>query len=90
MENSDDNTFTPNKSDIDRTIIEYIRNHSDQSQGEIVKALGEPLRLGRSTLSERIKQLREAGQLDFWANSPAKGKRDVTSPASVEPSKRSS
>jgi len=90
MENSDDNTFTPNKSDIDRTIIKYIRNHSDQSQGEIVKALGEPLRLGRSTLSERIKQLREAGQLDFWANSPAKGKRDVTSPASVEPSKRSS
>lgn len=90
MENPNENTSTPNKPDIDRTIIEYITNHSDQSQGEIVKALREPLLLGRSTLSERIKQLREAGQLDFWANSPAKGKRDVTSPASVEPSKRSS
>jgi len=76
MENPNENTSTPNKPDIDRTIIEYITNHSDQSQGEIVKALREPLLLGRSTLSERIKQLREAGQLDFWANSPAKGKRE--------------
>lgn len=90
MKNSAGNISAPNKPDTDQAIIEYITSHSDQSQGDIVKALMEQLTLGRSTLSERIKQLREAGQLDFWANSPAKGKRDVTSLASVEPSKRSS
>ena len=90
MKNSAGNISAPNKPDTDQAIIEYITSHSDQSQGDIVKALMEQLPLGRSTLSDRIKQLREAGQLDFWANSPAKGKRDVTSPASVEPSKRSS
>jgi len=90
MKNLYDNISAPNKPDTDQAIIEYITSHSDQSQGDIVKALMEQLSLGRSTLSERIKQLREAGQLDFWANSPAKGKREVTSSASVEPFKGNS
>lgn len=88
MENSDDNMSIPNKPDINQTIIDYITKHPDQAQGEVVTELMEPLQLGRSALSVRIKQLREAGNLNFWKKAPAaKGKHEVSSSASGEPDK---
>lgn len=86
MENPNENISATDKSDINQAIIAYITNHSDQTQGCIVKTLMEQLSLGRSTLSERIKQLRTAGLLDFWENAPAdRGKREVISSAEVAP-----
>ena len=88
MENSDDNMSIPNKPDINQTIIDYITKHPDQAQGEVVTELMEPLQLGRSALSVRIKQLREAGNLNFWKKAPAaKGKHEVSSSASGQPDK---
>ena len=88
MENSDDNMSIPNKPDINQTIIDYITKHPDQAQGEVVTELMEPLQLGRSALSVRIKQLREAGKLNFWKKAPAaKGKHEVSSSASGQPDK---
>lgn len=88
MENSDENISAPKKPNIDQVIIDYITEHPDQAQGEVVTELMEPLQLGRSALSVRIKQLREAGKLNFWKKAPAaKGKHEVSSSASVEPAK---
>ena len=85
MKNSDDNISAPSKVDTDQAIIDYIAEHPDKAQGDIVKELMVQLHLGRSVLSARIKQLREGGQLEFWTNAPTKGKGGVISSAEIAP-----
>jgi len=87
MKNSDDNISAPNKPDTDQAIINYIAEHPNKAQGDIVKELMVQLHLGRSVLSARIKQLREGGQLEFWTNAPAQGRNKIASSGEATPDK---
>ena len=55
---------------VDQAVIGYLTENPDSKQGDVVKEMVVQFGIGRSTVSSRIKQLREAGKLEFWKKAP--------------------
>ena len=63
IKKSDKKISAPDKPDIDQAILNYVKEHSDQAQGEVCDAIVDMGICKRAAAHSHYKALREEGKL---------------------------